>query len=173
MTPAVTAVLIEKRHDFLRSLTRRLGNADIAEDVLQQFFLRAISKASALKKRECASAWLYQVLNSTLVNYYRDEAARHKGEAEYAQFQRGLCDEFYEDRNTICTCLYRLLPTIKAEYSQVLRRVDLCEEPPVKVANDLGISVNHLRVRLFRARKALKRAVLRSCEVCRQRSTAL
>jgi RNA polymerase sigma-70 factor (ECF subfamily) len=44
-----------------------------------------------------------------------------------------------------------------------LRRIDLHGESHTKVANDLGISINLLRVRLHRARQALKQALLRSC----------
>jgi DNA-directed RNA polymerase specialized sigma24 family protein len=55
-------VLIEKQQDFFCFLIRRLGSRDIAGEMLHQTYLRAVSKAFALKKQQCSVAWLYQVL---------------------------------------------------------------------------------------------------------------
>jgi RNA polymerase sigma-70 factor (ECF subfamily) len=74
--PGVEAALTENRHDFLRFLTRRLGSANAAEEVLQQFYLRAVSKASHLRKRESIHAWLYRLLTTVMADYARREAAR-------------------------------------------------------------------------------------------------
>jgi RNA polymerase sigma-70 factor (ECF subfamily) len=165
MSPDVAAMLIENRRAFLRFLTRHLGSIDRAEEVLQQFYLRAISKSSDIKKRESVLPWLYRVLNSTMADFYRGETARRQGEAEYARFQPdSLKDDV--DPESICTCFYQLLPMLKPEYSEILQRIDLSGESRAKVAEDVGISLNLVRVRLHRARQALKEALLASCKAC-------
>ena len=68
--------------------------------------------------------------------------------------------------STICTCLYALLPTLKPEYAEILRRVDLLGEPRQQVAAALGVTVNNVTVRLHRARQAIKRALLEWCTTC-------
>jgi RNA polymerase sigma-70 factor (ECF subfamily) len=165
MDPAVEAVLTENRRDFLGFLTRHLGTADIAEEVLQQFYLRAVSKAFHLRKRESILAWLYRLLSTVLVDYTRREAARRRQETAYAWHQV-LTREEPELENTVCTCLYKLLPTLKPEYADILRRVDLLDEPRQTVAAALGLTVNNVTVRLHRARQAIKRAMLLSCSTC-------
>src|SRR5262249_51962593 len=62
--------------------------------------------------------------------------------------------------------LYTLLPTLKPEYVDILRRVELLGEPRQEVAAALGVSVNNVTVRLHRARQAIKRALLLSCTTC-------
>ncbi len=163
MSPDVAAMLIENRRAFLRFLTRHVGSMDMAEEILQQFYLRAISKSSDIRKRESVLPWLYRVLNSTLADFYRGEMARRQGEAEYARFQpESLKDDV--DHESICTCFYQLLPMLKPEHSEILRRIDLSGESRAKVAEDVGITLNLVRVRLHRARQALKEALLASCK---------
>lgn len=166
ITPNVAEALIENRRTFLRFLTRRLGNRDVAEEVLQQFSLRALSKASDINKRESILQWLYRVLSSTLADYYRAEMARQRREIEYAHFQPTYSNEVTFDPEAVCTCFYQLLPTLRPEYAEVLQRIDLQGEARAKVAEDLGITLNLVRVRLHRARQALKHALLTSCKGC-------
>lgn len=157
-------VLIENRRGFLRSLTRHMGSTDMAEEVMQQFYLRAISKSSDIKKQESVLPWLYRVLSSTLADYYRAKTARQHGEAEYARLQPTFVNECTVDPQAGCACFYQLIPILKPEYAVVLQRIYLRGESRSIVAEDLGITLNLLRVRLHRARQALKHALLASCK---------
>ncbi|MEO7863965.1 MAG: RNA polymerase sigma factor, partial [Nitrospirales bacterium] len=164
--PDVATMLIENRRAFLRFLTRHMGSTDMAEEVLQQFYLRAISKSSDIKKQESVLRWLYRVLSSTLADYYRAKTARQHGEAEYARLQPTFVNECTVDPQAVCTCFYQLIPTLKLEYAVVLQRIDLGGESRAIMAKDMGITLNVVRVRLHRARRALKQALLASCKDC-------
>ena len=59
-----------------------------------------------------------------------------------------------------------LLPALRPEYADVLRRVDLAGERPAEVARALGLTANNAMVRLHRARKALRADLQRSCRTC-------
>jgi RNA polymerase sigma factor (sigma-70 family) len=165
LDPAIEAALIEHRQDFLRLLTHRVGNPETAEEVLQQFYLRAVSRAFALRKRESIRAWLFRLLRTVLADYARREATRRRQEAAYAQ-QQASTQEDPALESMVCTCLYTLLPTLKPAYADILRRVDLLGEPRPQVAAALGVSVQNVTVRLHRARQALKRALLQWCTTC-------
>jgi len=165
LDPAIEAALIEHRRDFLRMLTQRLGNTETAEEVLQQFYLRAVSRAFDLRQRESILAWLSRLLSTVLADYARRETTRRRQETAYAQHQV-LTREDPELESTVCTCLSTLLPTLKPEYADILRRVDLLGEPHQQVAAALGVTVNNVTVRLHRARQAIKRALLLSCTTC-------
>lgn len=62
--------------------------------------------------------------------------------------------------------MHDLLPTLKAEYAEVVRKVDLEEQPVSAVAEAIGITVNNASVRLHRGRQALKKQLERSCGAC-------
>lgn len=167
MHPAVEGVLLENRGEFLRFLARRLGDMDKAEEVLQQFYLRVVSRGLELKRSESVVAWLYTVLRTTLVDHYRRETTRRHREADYAQMEILLNEgRDAELERTICACFEALLPTLKPNYADILQRVDLRGVPPRDVARDLGLTPNIVRVRLHRARQAMKRSLLLSCRTC-------
>ena len=168
MGPVIEAALTENYGTFLKFLTRRLGDQGTAEDVLQSFCLRVARKSSGIKDSNSVIAWLYSVLRSVLVDHYRSEAVRRRGEAGYAQEQVLLGDDRVdlELEEAVCNCLHGLLPTLHPEYAEIILRVDLSGEPRDKVAADLGITPTNARVRLHRARQALRKALSAFCGSC-------
>jgi RNA polymerase sigma-70 factor (ECF subfamily) len=167
MHPAVEAALVESHREFLGFLVRRLGDRDTAEDVLQEFYLRVVNRGSELRQAESVVAWLYTVLRTTLVDHYRREAARRRRDADFALMQTLAEDRWdVEPEGWVCACLNKVLPTLKPQYSDLLQRVDLLGAPPRKAAGDPGITANTMRVRLHRARRALRRALFQSCRNC-------
>lgn len=142
MSVDVAMALVENRQVFLRVLARRMRSAETAEEVLQQFYLRALSKASEIKQQESIVPWLFRVLNSTLADFYRGERARRHGEGEYAHTHPESSHESNVDTESVCKCFYQLLPMLKPEYAEVLQRVDLSDDSRGKVAEALGITTN-------------------------------
>jgi RNA polymerase sigma-70 factor (ECF subfamily) len=164
---AVEAALIANRREFTRFLSRRLGRDDRTEDILQEFCVRALSRAGGIRKSESIVAWLYRVLRSTLVDHVRSDERRARHESAYAREQMTQTEGPDVDLHAVaCRCVYLLLPALRPEYAEILRRVDLLGETRTSVAQALGLTSNNLAVRLHRARQALKRALLLSCETC-------
>lgn len=164
--PAIEAVLTENHRDFLRFLRRRLDDAEAAEEVLQRFYVRALSNVHQLRRGESIMAWLYRLLSTTLGDYTRRETTRRRQETAYARHRMRTRAADPDLEATVCVCVYKLLPALKPVYAEVLWRVDLLQLPRQQVAVDLGLTANNLTVRLYRARQAMKRALLRSCTSC-------
>ncbi len=171
LSPEITSLLAQSRNDFLRYLQRHLRNGDQAEEVLQDFYLRVVLKAGQIRDSASTMAWLRAVLKSVLADHFRRQAAERQGKqmmvAEWRTLRPDLSDE--SDQVT-CGCFYKLLPTLKAEYAYALRHIDLAEGSREDVARDLGITPGNMRVRLHRARQALRLALERSCDQCRGNS---
>lgn len=168
---AVTTALTEHRSEFLRFLVRRLGDRDTAEDVLQGFCLRVVANGGNLRKSESVVAWLYTVLRSVLTDHYRREAARRRREASYVD-ERVALDESpdaVEPEESPCGCLDKLVPTLRPDYAEILQRVDLSDEPREKTVAKLGLTQGNARVRLHRARQALREAMRECCGSCCER----
>ena len=164
LDPSVEAALTENHRAFRRFLARRLGSEEDVNDVLQDFYVAAISKANAIRKNESIVAWLFRVLGSTLADHYRRRERRSRNEAAYAREQENQSQAPDTGLHAmVCQCLYTLLPTLRPEYAELIWRVDLLAEPRETVAKQLGLTANNLGVRLHRARQALRRALLLSC----------
>ncbi|MBO6638116.1 MAG: sigma-70 family RNA polymerase sigma factor [Roseitalea sp.] len=165
---AVRRALEESHRQFFGFLRRRMGSVDEAEEVLQAFMIRAIERSAQLKDVQSVRGWLSRVLATTIVDHQRRAVRRRQREAvmDPLDIQELSIEADFEIDEAICNCLYKLLPTLKHEYAEVLWRIDLLEEPRQRVATELGLSLNNLTVRLHRARHALKKRLEEMCLTC-------
>jgi RNA polymerase sigma-70 factor (ECF subfamily) len=164
---AITSALVDNYTRFLRFLERRVGSREVAEDLLQDAFVRGIGRAASIRDGESVTAWFYRVLRNALTDHYRRQAveARAHGRAAAIEdpFAEGPDAELHDE---ICGCIAGLVDTLKPEYARALRRVDLDEAPLREWAAEEGITLNNAAVRLHRSRAALKRRVTRACGTC-------
>lgn len=168
--PALTSILAQSHDGFLHYLQIRLGDGDEAKDVLQDFYLRVVIKAGQIRDAESVMGWLRTVLKSVLVDHIRRRSAARRYQQEAAaELMATTAKQEHEFDRAVCTCFYKLLPTLKAEYAEILRHVYLAGESRHEAALTLGISTGNVRVRLHRARQALKGALQLSCVECRSR----
>ena len=166
LSPAIVRGLAEA-HDSIRQFLRRALRDDAeADDVMQEFYVRILLRSSQLKREESARAWLRRVLRSVLNDHFRRRAARQRAEADFARKDAAVPPAEAEFDTVACMCLYKVLPALKPEYAEVLRRVDLTEEPREIAAAALGVTAGNLTVRLHRARRALQRLLELVCETC-------
>ena len=164
----VRQTLVESRRQLLAYLRRQLGSADEAEDVLQTFVLRALSRSGDLRDVKPVRGWLSRILVTSIADHQRQAARQRKRETAMSPEQ---LDELSivpdpELEEAVCNCLYKLLPTLKPEHAEVVWRIDLMEETREAVAAHLGITLNALGVRLHRARQALRRRLEEMCLTC-------
>lgn len=165
---AVRRALVEGHRQILGFLRRRLGNADEAEEVLQAFMLRAVERSADLRDVRSVRGWLSRILATTIVDHQRSSGRRRKREeiVDPIVLEDLSIEPDDELEEAICNCLYKLLPTLKPEYAEVIWRVDLLEEPRDRVAASLGVSLNNVTVRLHRGRQALKKRLEEMCLTC-------
>jgi RNA polymerase sigma-70 factor (ECF subfamily) len=163
---AVILALREGHREFLRFLSRRTRSIEEAEDILQDFYLKAIRSARTVKEPGALKGWLAQVLRRTLTDYYRRVSVRKAALQRLEASESSVLVIDDDADRAVCSCLYRILPTMPAEYSQLIWQIDLLGQPRSKVARRLGISPNNLGVRLHRARAALRKALMRFCTTC-------
>jgi RNA polymerase sigma-70 factor (ECF subfamily) len=71
-----------------------------------------------------------------------------------------------ELRQEICECVSGLLTTLKPEYRDALRIVDLEDGKLTELAQQSSITAENAAVRVHRARKALRRQVELACGSC-------
>lgn len=165
---AVRRALMESREELLTFLRRRLGSREEAEEVLQRFSLRAIERASDLRDTRTVRGWLGRILASTIVDFQRRAARSRRREIalEHANNDSLAVEPDVELDAAICNCLYKLLPTLKPEYSEVIWRADILGEPRDRIAASLGTTLNNVSVRIHRGRQALKKRLEEMCLTC-------
>jgi RNA polymerase sigma factor (sigma-70 family) len=164
--PTLAAVLVENRRQFLAFLERRVGDRATAEDILQDAFVRGLNKFDTLRSDESAVAWFYRLLRNALIDYRRrNGAAERKLSAFGAELEQSTQPDV-EMHRAICHCVGELATTLKDEYADALRAIEIDGITVKDFAQLARISPSNAGVRIFRAREALRKQVVRSCGAC-------
>jgi RNA polymerase sigma-70 factor (ECF subfamily) len=168
LSPAVARVLVANHDRFLAFLERRVRRRDLAEEILQDAFVRGIARGGSLRADESAIAWFYRLLRNAMVDRLRAESAEARGrealEREVATGAGGGLDQELVD--TICACVRSLVATLPSGYAAAIRHVDLEGRSLQAFAAAAGITAGNAAVRLYRARQALRRRAEQSCGPC-------
>lgn len=164
--PAVKQVLVDNHREFLHFLERRLGRRDLAEDILQDAFARGLDKLETLRDGEAVIPWFYRTLRNATVDHYRRTKVADRALALFAEEIETTEEPSETVRAEVCRCITRLAETLKPEYADALRRVEVEGASVKSFAEERGISKSNAAVRVFRAREALRRQLAVSCGTC-------
>jgi RNA polymerase sigma-70 factor (ECF subfamily) len=162
-TPEIARTLAANHDRFLRFLERRVGRRDLAEEILQDAFVRGLARADSVEASESAIAWFYRLLRNALVDHHRRQDSERRALEAVA---REPLPEDPELMTTVCDCVDGLLATLKPEYAEAIRRVDMNGAALGDFAAETGITAGNAAVRVHRARQALKKRVEESCGTC-------
>jgi RNA polymerase sigma-70 factor (ECF subfamily) len=166
-TPEVIARLVASHARFLAFLERRVASREAAEDILQEAFVRALTRGDALSNEESAQAWFYRLLRNALVDHYRRKGAEQRALGVVGREPEPVSEAADAALlGTVCQCMGDLIETLKPEYARALREVDLAESDVATFAQGAGITHNNASVRLHRAREALYKQLVVSCGTC-------
>lgn len=154
-----------ERFRHLRYLLTRLSSREDAEDVLQDFTIRALQGAARVRE-DRIDAWLNVSLRNALFDRYRRAGARRRlSDAAAAEPTDCGPPEIVEELSSL-DCLAKSVSDLKPSYATILRRADLEEAAIGDLACELGLTSNNTAVRLHRAREALRRIMHARCVTC-------
>lgn len=159
----VVATLVANHRAFLAFVQRRVGSRDLAEEILQNAFVKSVEKFDTV--RETAVGWFYRVLRNAIIDYRRREAVADRRHESFAA-ETAMEDRDDELHGVVCKCVAELATTLKSEYADALRRIEVEGVSVKDYADQIGISSSNAGVRVFRAREALRKQVVRSCGTC-------
>src|SRR5688500_19059676 len=101
------AILIENMQTFVAFARRRVGDAHLAEDVVQESLLKALQAERKPSESEDVIAWFYRILRRSIIDLYRRNDVRARG---LERFQAELPESAAEEaERTICGCFKSLM----------------------------------------------------------------
>lgn len=161
-------VLVNSQDRFLGFLEQRVDGRETARDILQRAYLTGLERQGTLRNPERVVAWFYRLLRNAIIDHYRHTGVESRALERFRLEQAGRVQPEPELERQICSCISDLIPSLRPEYAELIRDVDLAGQEIAQVAKRLQITANNARVRLFRARRALRRALIETCGVCAQ-----
>ncbi len=155
-------ILLDNLQRFHAFASSRLKATDLAEDVVQESLIKALTAANSLEDEEKAIPWFYQILKGTMVDLIRKQASDKKRDLAWTE-DRALHEVYVGEA---CRCLKGLIPALKPEYAEVIEALDIQGESPTDLAKRLGIGIGNLKVRRHRARAQLRDRLKETCRMC-------
>lgn len=156
---AAFAAYRRRLYGYLIRMTRR---HDVAEDLLQELFLRLAQHARNLAADTRLGAWLFTVAHRLVVSWSRAQAVRAQlaGDvlrAEPAASERSPLEALADSQAQLA--LERALAALSPAYREVALLVGGEGMQPTEVAEILGLRADAVRQRLARARSQLAEAL--------------
>jgi RNA polymerase sigma-70 factor (ECF subfamily) len=158
---AFDAVFDHYRPKVFGFLARMAGRRELAEDLVQETFLRLAAKASLLAEDTLLAAWLFTVARNLYYSHCRsatldaerlDQLALRTQEQKPSPFEDAAASELGRR-------LERAFASLNDRDREVLLLIAVEQVEHAAAAEILGLSSEALRQRLSRARKALDAAL--------------
>lgn len=163
---ATLDVLLENHRAFLGFLERRVGDRAVAEDILQDAFIKVVNRPEMAPTDEGVVRWFYRTLRNATIDRFRRQGAQNRALEAFAREMESRDAPDAEVEAAICACVGRLATTLKPEYAEALQAIEMNGVAVKDFAEKHGLSANNAGVRVHRAREALKRRVAESCGTC-------
>jgi RNA polymerase sigma factor (sigma-70 family) len=166
VTPAPVATLLDNHRAFLHYLERRMGDRALAEDILQDAFVKLVERPDLAPTDEGVVPWFYRTLRNAAIDRFRRQGASTRAIEAFAREIQQHDNPTEEMEGEICACVARLATTLKPEYAEALQEIDINGTAVKEFAEQHRLSASNAGVRVFRAREALKKRVAQSCGTC-------
>ncbi len=163
MTPAIDR-LVAQHNVFRLFVAKRMHNEQAAEDVLQTAYAKAVERQHQIREHESVVAWFYRLLRNSITDHYRHAAVESR-RMQYDS-EADLTVPAPQLKATACECVMAALDSLKPDYANAIRQVDIGGAAVQTFGEAAGISADNASVRLHRARKALAKEVVAACGVC-------
>ncbi|WP_261816944.1 RNA polymerase sigma factor SigZ [Vibrio gallicus] len=145
-----------------RYVIKQTGDPDVADDILQDVYIKASQNIEQLASREKIQNWLYRITYNTIMDFYRSQP-------NYEPLTDDVVDEPIPSEvinlQSMAKCLRPMFDCLPEKYRQVMVLSELEELPQQVVAQQLGLSLSATKSRIQRGRVKLKGIVTDCCNV--------
>lgn len=154
-------------------IRRRVDNREVADDLLQDTFVRIHQGLQQPGDIQNPTAWIYQIARNLIVDHYRGQKRRGLSTRPLKE-----ADDIAEgvDLDTgdpareatvreLAQCLRPMVNALPEIYRQALALTDLDGFTQVEAAKRLGISTPGVKSRVQRGRRKLKQLLLTCCRI--------
>ncbi|MEI7498008.1 MAG: RNA polymerase sigma factor [Candidatus Falkowbacteria bacterium] len=145
-------------------VTRLIGNADEAEDVVQETFLRVYKNIQSFDEEKKFSSWIYRIAHNTAINAIKKRQRLQSVEAltlDWLQENQEEAEDFIatEERRALSENMIILMDDLRAEYREALVLYYFEEKSYQEISEIMHIPEATVGVWLRRAKITLKERI--------------
>lgn len=146
-----------KLHAFIN---KRVNNPSVADDILQEIFIKIQSQIKTLKWAGKIQAWIYQIARNAIIDYYRT----HKPDSELPESLSAPVPEPDDTaRQEIIDGLLLMIRKLPPHYREFVMMSEIEGLKQAEVAAIQKVTISCAKARIQRGRARLKKMLLQCC----------
>lgn len=158
--PERFSVLYDKYFDqIFRYVYRRVSDKETVQDLVSQTFFDALAHIKSFEWRGFPfSSWLYKIAHNNVLKWYREQSKGHKvGLDEIGELPDHNADHVHEtSRKEKQLEVQAVMDMLEPEEREIIRLKFFEEISNIEIAEVMGLSANHIGVKVYRTLKKVK-----------------
>nr|WP_320118994.1 RNA polymerase sigma factor SigZ [uncultured Marinifilum sp.] len=150
----------EYHKQLLTFIQKRVSDPSLAEDILQEVFLKIYSKIDSLQEERKIKAWLFQITRNTIIDFHRKSYSKAGLEEQIIDLEEENDPKAMED---IQSCIVPMIKSLPKDYREALILTELNGLSQKQLSEKLQISYSAAKSRVQRGRNLLKNALNQCC----------
>lgn len=158
--PCILRAWNAHENELRQYLRHRCQDTYLADDLLQEVFVKAMKQGQQFCALDNSRAWLFQVARNALIDEYRVQRKQVELPEDISQES-----EIIEPIQSLSKCIVRVLAELSLEDRQIIEECDLNSVKQKIYAEQHGLSLTAVKSRLLRAREKMRRQMSVACQV--------
>ena len=159
MNELLESIWKEHHDQLLQFINKRVRNKEESEDILQEVFIKILSKIDTLKDSSKLQSWIYQMTRNAITDYFRKKK-NFEPESELVEIN----DESDQNAmNQATGWIGYYVNALPDNYREALVLYEMKGLSQKEVADQLGLSYSNARSRVQRGRQLLKKNLTDCC----------
>lgn len=144
-------------NDLKRFILSKVKNTAVADDILQDTFIKVHTRIDTLKDIKKLKSWLFSIARNTILDYFKSTQQTF----EIANFESETT--LSEHTHTEEDCLQSILKNLPKKYRTPLFLSDIKGLKQQEVANQLNQTLTATKSQIQRARKLIAKGFIDCC----------
>ena len=153
-------IWIEYHKKLLAFICTKVNKKDIAEDILQDVFVKIHSQISSLEEETKLRSWIYQITRNTIIDHYRTKKPQYELPEWLEQLEPNTEAVIQQE---LSLCLTPMIKRLPEKYRLAIQLSELEGKNQKEIAASENLSLSGAKSRVQRGRKLLKSLLYDCC----------
>lgn len=152
---------IKLQHKLKAFIISKVQNESVANDILNEVFIKIHNNIDNLKNKTKLQSWIYQITRNSIIDHFR-MIKKENALLEYPidDYDDNSSDDLMEEA---VADMIKMMDELPPEYCEALCLTELNGLSQKEYAEKIGISYSGAKSRVQRARKKLKDNLMKCC----------
>jgi RNA polymerase sigma-70 factor (ECF subfamily) len=156
----VEAIWVDYHEKLLGFIQKRVKDKCIAEDILQDVFIKILNKIDTLREDSKIQNWLYQLTRNTIIDFYRANKIMEDIPESLIEEDSTNTDSAVEEMKS---CIMPVIDSLDEKYREAVTLTEMEGLSQKELASKLNISYTGAKSRVQRGRAAVKDTFSKYC----------